>query len=100
MTDYEELCKVNDVLFKIKKDGTICPIKIIKIEHYPHPVYRDNFRNSYFNKNIFKNCFKTKEEAKKEIQRRQNIVKKRQLLKEYERRLNKELGLEDHYYIR
>ena len=51
-------------------------------------------------KNIFKSCFKTKEEAEKEIQRRQNIVKKRQLLKEYERNLNKELGLEDHYIVK
>ena len=79
MTDYEELCKVNDVLFKIKKDGTICSIKIIEIAHYPHTVYRDNFGNSYFNRGLFKNCFKTKEEAEKEIQRRELITQKRQV---------------------
>lgn len=99
MTD-EELCKVNDTLFKIKKDGTIYPIKITKITHYPHTVYGDNFGNIYFNKNIFNSCFKTEEDAKKEMLKRQNITKKRQLLKEYERNLNKELGLEDHYYIK
>lgn len=100
MTDYEELCKVNDVLFKIKKDGTICPIKIIEMAHYPHTVYRDNFGNSYFNRGLFKNCFKTKEEAKKEIQRRELITQKRQLLKEYERELNKKLNLKDHYIVK
>ena len=100
MTDYEDICDIGDVLFKIKKDGTIYPIKIIEIEHYPHAVYRDNFGNSYFNRSLFKNCFKTEEDAEKELQKRELITQKRQLLKEYERECNEKLGLKDHYIIK
>lgn len=67
---------------------------------FGHWYYRDNKGRSYFNRYVGKSCFRTKEEAEQEMQKRKNIVKKRKLLKEYERKLNEELGIEDHYIIK
>lgn len=67
---------------------------------FGHWYYRDNKGRSYFNRNIGKSCFRTKEEAEQEMRKRKNIVKKRKLLKEYERKLNEELGIEDHCIIK
>lgn len=91
--------KVGDVLYRVGKYG-IDKITIIKIDHYPHSVYRDDHGHSYFDRTIHKSCFKTLEEAEKEVQKRKNIVKKRNKLKEYEIKLNQELGIENHFIIK
>lgn len=97
--DYEKLYDVGDVLYKVTKNG-IKEITIVDIRQYPHYVYEDNYGTSYFNHNIGKSCFKTREEAEKEIIRRDNIAKKREMLKEYERKINEELGIINHLIIK
>lgn len=97
--DYIKLYNKGDVLYRVGKYG-IEKITIIDVESYPHYVYRDNKGRSYFNHSIVKSCFKTRKEAEAETQKRQNITKKRQMLKEYERKLNKELNIIDHYIVK
>lgn len=96
----KELCKVGDVLYKMKNDGTIYPVTIIEIVHLPHTVYRDNFGNSYFNYSLFISCAKSMEEARAKIERKLLISQKRQLLKTYEEELNERFGLKDHWIVK
>lgn len=97
--DCVKLYEVGDTLYKVGKNG-ITKITIVKIDQYPHCVYRDNLGNSYFNHTIAKSCFKTQEEAEKEELRRTNVAAKRLLLKEYETTLNERLNLTDHYIVK
>lgn len=100
MSDCRELCKVGDVVYRLTKSG-IEAITITKIEHYPHTVYRgENKHQSYFNRAFGKSLFQTKEEAEAESQRREKIAGKKVLLQSYERTLNEELGLGDHYIVK
>lgn len=98
--DYAKLCDVGDTFYRVCNDRirliTIAKVEKMTLGHY---VYEDNDGHSYFNRALTKSCFKTEEEAKNEIQRRKKIKEKRNLLKEYERKLNKELGLKDHFVI-
>lgn len=94
-----DLCEVGDILYKVGKKG-IKVITITDIRHYPHTVYEDDAGYSYFNRSIIKSCFNTKEEAEKEVQRLYNIQEKRKRLKEYEEKLNQELGIVNHYIIK
>ena len=55
---------------------------------------------SYFNTAFGKTLFKTFEEAQIETHKRTAIKKKRELLKKYERKLNEELKLENHFIIK
>lgn len=107
----EKLFKEGDQLFRVtqipKSDGYYVElVTIIKTTYYydnktsGHWVYRDNRSHSYFNRNISSSCFRTKEEAEKEIQRRNNIREKRNMLKQYERELNEKLGLTNHFVIK
>ena len=107
--DKTQLCNVGDMLYrvsKLSKENTLYvePITITKAEFvegvFGHWYYRDNKSRSYFNRNIRDNCYKTKEDAEKEIVRRNNIVLKRKMLKSYERKLNEELNIGDHYIIK
>ena len=107
--DRIQMCKVGDQLYRVSKinktnEFYIEPVVIIFTEFvegaFGHWYYRDNKNRSYFNRNINKSCYKTKEEAETEILRRQNLIKKRELLKEYERKLNEELNLGNHYIIK
>ena len=108
--DKIQLCKVGDTLYRVSKVAKedklyVEPITITVAEYvtgrtFGHWYYRDNKKRSYFNRNIESTCFKTKEEAEQEIQRKQNITKKRKLLKEYERELNEELNLKNNYIIK
>ena len=98
--DVRQLYHIGDKLFRVGRDG-IDEISIIKINHYPsHCVYKDDHGHSYFNHSINKSCFKTLEEAQKEQQKRENITKKRKMLKEYEIKLNNELGIENHFIVK
>lgn len=97
--DLTQLFNEGDTLYRVGRDG-IDKVTIIRVDHYPHCVYKDDHGHSYFNHNISKSCFKTEEEAKKEVQRRENIVKKRKMLKEYEIKLNAELGITNHFIVK
>ena len=97
--DETQLFNEGDVLYRVGKYG-IDKVTITKVEHYPHCVYKDDHGHSYFNHNITKSCFKTQEEAKKEILKRKNIIEKRNRLKEYEIKLNEELGIENHFVVK
>ena len=96
---YTKLCEVGDVLFKVSKNK-ISRIVITKIDACPHYVYYDDQRNMYFNRNIVKSCFKTIEEAEKELNKQDLIRKKKTELKKYEKQLNQEYGIDDHYIIK
>lgn len=112
-SNYEEdkiqMCKVGDRFYRVSKINKtnelyIEPIVIIFAEFvegtFGHWYYRDNKNRSYFNRNINKSCYKTEEEAQQEITRRNNILLKRKMLKSYERKLNEELNIGDHYIIK
>lgn len=91
---YIKLCEVGDTIYKISKNQ-IVEIKITNIDCFDEYIYY-NGKNSFFNREIGKFYFKTKEEAEKELKRKEKISEKRRLLKEYEKILNKKLNLENH----
>ena len=97
--DCVKLYNVGDVLYRVGKYG-IEQITITKVDAYPHYVYRDDKGHSYFNHNITKSCFKTREDAQQELERKERITKKKQMLKEYEQQLNRKFGLVDHFIIK
>lgn len=107
--DKTQLFEKDDIVYKVTKifksnEYFIETVKITLSEFtggtFGHWFYRDNRGHSIFNRNVGKSYFKTKEEAEQEIQRKQNITKKRKLLKEYERKLNEELNLKNNYIIK
>ena len=100
MNECEDLCSIGDIVYRITKNG-VEAIKIVRIEHYPHAVYYgENKHQSYFNRAFGKSIFKTKEEAEAEITRREKIAGKKLLLQSYERTLNEELNLGNHFIVK
>lgn len=96
--DTVKLYDVGDQLYRVGKYG-VDLITIVEVKCYQHYVYKDDKGHSYFNHNIVKTCFRTMEEAKEEIRNRTLIAQKRKMLKEYERKLNKELNISKEHYI-
>ena len=95
-----DICNVGDTVYRLSKNG-IMETKVVKIDHYPHAVYRlEGCYESYFDRAFGKTIFLTLEDANKAIQNKISVAEKRKLLKEYERELNKKLGLEDHFIIK
>ena len=104
-TDYRQLFKVNDILYKINRNKVEGPFKTIitSVEQggLGHYVYRcDAHPDSFYNRAIVRTYFISKEEAEAELEKIKKANKKRSLLKEYEAKLNKELGLENHLIIK
>ena len=97
--DCVQLFYKDEVLYRVGKYG-IEQIKIIQVESLPHYVYKDDKGHSYFNHNIIKSCFRTFDEAREEQRRREMITEKRKKLKEYERKLNEEFNIVDHYIVK
>ena len=95
----EAMCKEGDSFYKIStktyKEPQQIIIKEVKYHKLGHYSYTDNFNKSHFNRHFGKTLFKTKEEAMKKLEELNKIVQKRNLLKEYELKLNKELGIEN-----
>lgn len=104
--DTRKLCEVGDVLYKINRNSISGPTQVIvtsaKQTILGHYVYKHNKneRDSFFNRNIGHSLFKTKKEAEKELNRIEKCVLKRKLMKEYEIKLNKEMGIENHFIIK
>ena len=94
-------CEKNDVYYRIKKEEII-PITIVEITHHSfgHYTYNDNLGDYHTGRDFGRSLFKTTEECKEELRRRHNIKEKRKLMKEYERKLNEELNLGDHYIVK
>lgn len=95
-----DICKVGDTVYRLFKNG-IMETKVIRIDHYPHAVYKlENCNDSYFERAFGKTLFLTIDDANRAIQTKENIAKKREMLKEYETELNEKLGLENHRIIK
>lgn len=104
-TDYRKLFEVNDILYKINRNKMEGPFKTIitKVEQggLGHYIYHcDAHPDSFFNSAVGRTYFISKEEAQAELLKIKKANKKRNLLKEYERKLNKELDLENHIIIK
>ena len=96
----EDICKVGDTVYRLSKNG-IMETKVIGIEHYPHAVYKlEGWPDSYFNRAFGKTLFLTMEDAMNAVQAKDNIAKKREMLREYEAELNKKFGLENHRIVK
>ena len=95
-TKEEQLFNVGEELYAITKDGpTKVVITDVERADLGHYIYRAGKR-TYFNRTFGKTLFKTEEECKHAIWRINTIKEKRQLLKQYEERLNAVLSLSDH----
>lgn len=100
MDSCEELCKVGDKLYRLSKNG-ITEVTVLEIEHYPHCVYKlSGCYDSCFNRAFGKTIFKTYEEANEAVRAKEKIIKKRELLKQYETELNEKFGLKDHRIVK
>ena len=95
-----DICNIGDTVYRLSKNG-IMETKVVKIDHYPHAVYRlEGCYESYFERAFGKTIFLTLEDANKAIQNKISVAEKRKLLKEYERELNEKFGLEGHFIIK
>lgn len=95
-----DVCKVGDTVYRLFKTG-IMETKVIGIEHYPHAIYKlEGCADSYFESAFGKTLFLTMEEANKAIIAKENVAKKRKMLKEYETELNEKFGLGDHRIVK
>lgn len=96
-----KVCEVGDVFYRVIK-GEITQVTITRAEKMQlgHYVYRDSSGRTIFNRNFGEYIFKTKEEAEKYLKRKEAIAKKKEMLKEYEDKLNQELGIGKHYFIK
>ena len=97
-----KLCKKGDVLYRVNcRSHYIDKITIMEVlEYSTHFIYKDDHGHSYSNSNLMKNCFKTMQEAEEEVHQRKNIRTKRELLKNYEIKLNNELGIKNNFIIK
>lgn len=102
----KQLCNEGDKLFKITRKG-IVEVTIKEINHYTysygaggHYAYKDDTNNHYLARAFGVTLFTTKEEAEAYLSRKQYIATKRKLLQEYERQLNEEFNLTDHFIIK
>ena len=98
-----KMCEVGDTLYRISKNEII-EITVTNIRQNMFDSYIYDYGNKksdyFFNKNIGSSYFKTREEAEQKLQEKDNIAKKRKLLREYERKLNEELNMKDHYIVK
>ena len=94
-------CEEGDIYYKIKKEK-ILQITISKITHHElgHYTYKDSLGDVHLGSAFGKSLFKTTNECKEELHRRESIKEKRKRLKEYERKLNEELNIGDHYIVK
>lgn len=100
--DYIKQCEKGDKFYRIKKNKVIL-VTITEVTHHTqfgHYSYKDDLNCTHFGRNFGTSLFKTQEECEKELLKRQNIKEKRERLKEYERKLNEELNLGNHYIIK
>lgn len=102
--DKEPLCKVGDILYGISNNCVITYV-IKEVSLYStHCAYTlqtiTGTKRHCFNRTFGKSVFCTYEEAEKEIDRRKRIAKKRELMKDYEQKLNNELGIIDHFIVK
>lgn len=95
-----DMCKVGDTVYRLSKNG-ITETKVVRIDHYPHAVYKlEGWMDSYFDRAFGRTLFFTMEDANNAIRTRENIAKKREMLKQYETELNEKFGLENHRIIK
>ena len=97
----KQICEVGDVFYRVIK-GEITRVTITKVEQMKlgHYVCKDNTGRTYFDRNFGNYIFKTREEAEKYLKRKEAIAKKKEMLKEYEDKLNQQLGITRHYFIK
>lgn len=96
----EQLLNVKDVIYRVGKDF-IDEVTVMEIKDYSsHYVYKDDHGHSFYNRNMGKQYFRTREEAEAEVHQREMITKKRRMLRDYELKLNTELGIKNHFVIK
>ena len=91
------LYKVNQTSYTIKK--VICK-DIIICARMGHLLYVLSDGSHCFTRAFGKYVFKTKKEAMDKLNSLTKLKQKRMLLKEYEEKINKQLGLKNHYYFK
>lgn len=95
-----DMCKVGDTVYRLSKNG-ITKAKVVRIDHYPHAVYRfEGWTDICFDRAFGRTLFFTMEDANNAIRTRENIAKKREMLKRYETELNEKFGLENHKIVK
>lgn len=106
VNECEKLLNEGDILYTTSR-GEVLEVSIIKVEKdstFGHYIYYHNKKfiksNYIYNRNIGVTYFKTEEEAERKLHRLDRIAEKRKILKEYEQKLNNELDITDHYFIK
>lgn len=104
-SDTRKLFEINDVLYKINRQKIEGPTKVIVTDvqqmDLGHYVYHHSgSKDAFFNRILGFTLFRTQEEAQQELNKIRKCATKRELMKEYELKLNKELGIENHFIIK
>lgn len=95
-------CEEGEIFYRVSKDK-ITEVTIEKVTHHipmGHYSYKDNEGRSYFGHSFGRTLFKTRGDAVREVQKANLIKTKRERLKDYERQLNAELGLVEHFIVK
>lgn len=104
----EPICKEGDVFWRCNKKLEVLPVKITKIEFIEywyrtdggHYIYHEDSSTYYTERQFGVTLLKTREEAEEKAERARKVNTKRLMMLEYEEKLNKMLGLKDHFLIR
>lgn len=99
--DTIRMCNVGEVFYKLLKDR-VAKIQIVEVTHHAlgHYVYRDDLGGSFFGRSFDQRVFRTEEEAELALKKKDLVKQKKALLQEYERQLNDEMGITDHFIIK
>jgi hypothetical protein len=97
----KKICEVGDSFYRVIK-GEIVKVKIKEIKQIngEHYIYRDTTSKKFFNRNFGDFIFKTKEEAQNYMDRKENLIKKKELLQKYEEQLNVQFNLKNHRFVK
>lgn len=97
----KKICEVGDSFYRVIK-GEIVKVKIKEITKMDggHYIYRDTTSKTFFNRNFGDFIFKTEEEAQNYMDRKENLIKKKELLQKYEEQLNVQFNLKNHRFVK
>lgn len=98
--DEDQVLNVGDVMYKVYNITNVANTKISKIkcinaqkQYLGHFIYYFDDNSTAFSRNIGKSIFYTEEEAEQYVRNRHLSSLKRRRLKEYEQKLNEQLGI-------
>lgn len=96
-------CSIGAIVYKVSKiKHTITVIRCVNVVHHSlgHYSYHFDDKTRYLSRNFGDMLFLNQTDAARCLDRWNRITKKKMLLKEYETKLNKQLNITHHNFIK